>query len=233
MKKVLALFLGLSFLSAVTLQDVLNKNYKAKGGLEKLRAIKTIHAVGKITAQGMEMPFETWMKMPDKIRMETTVQGQKIVQAYDGKTAWWIMPMISPEPQPMPPQQAEQFKEQNWFKDPLIYYKDLGYKIEFLGEGEFEGNPVYKIKLTKPNGEIMIYYIDKETGLELKMDFHGKRQGREITAETVFGDYNQVNGITYPFYIETRSGGKVVSQVTISKIEINIPVDDSIFQMKK
>ncbi len=233
MKKALIFLLSLSLLSAVTLQDVLKKNYQAKGGLEKLKAIKTIHAVGKVMAQGMEMPFETWVKMPNKMRMETTVQGQKMVQAYDGKTAWWIMPMISPEPQPMPPQQAEQFKEQNWFKDPLVYYKELGYKVELLGEGDFEGNPVYKVKVNKTNGDILIYYLDKETGLELKMDFHGKKQGRELNGETVFGDYNQVNGITLPFYIETRVGGKTVSQVTISKIEINLPVDDSIFKMKK
>ncbi len=231
MRKILTFILGLSLLSALTLQDVLNKNYQAKGGLEKLKGIKTIYAEGKVVAQGMEMPFKTWVKYPDKIKMQTKFQGQTMVQAYDGKTAWWIMPMMGPKPMPMPPSQAEQFKEQNQFRDPLVFYKELGYKLEYLGEGEADGTPVYKIKLSKPNGDVLIYYLDKETGLEIKADFYGKRQGREIKGENYFGDYRKVNGILFPFYIETRMGGKVVSQVTIEKIVINQPIDDAIFKM--
>ncbi len=233
MRKIAAFILGLSLVLAIGLQDVLNKNYQAKGGLEKLKSLKTIYAEGKVMAQGMEMPFKVWVKFPEKIKMETTVQGQTMVQAYDGKTAWWIMPMISPKPQIMPPTQAKQFKEQNQFRDPLVFYKELGYKLEYLGEGEVEGTPVYKIKITKPNGDVLIYYLDKDSGLEIKAEFFGKIQGREVHGSTYFGEYKKVDGLLFPFYIESRSDGKVVSQVSISKIVINKPIDDSIFQMPK
>ncbi len=230
-----AIFILLAFLaSAVTLQDVLNKNYEAKGGLEKLKSIKTLYSEGRVVAQGMEMPFKAWVKFPDKIRMETEFQGQKMVQAYDGKNAWWIVPMLGiNEPQLMPPEQAKQFKEQMQFKDPLVYYKELGHKLEYLGEEEMEGTPVYKIKMIKKNGDIVIFYIDKDSGLEIKLDFVSKREGMEMQGETIFGNYQKVDGVLFPFYIETRMGGNVVSQVTITKIVLNQPMDDTIFQMKK
>ena len=241
MRKVLSLILiGFIFIlgkvyAGETLEEVLAKNYQARGGLEKLKSIKSLYMEGKIVmpaAQSMEMSVKMWIKRPNKIRTESTMQGKKIVQAYDGEKAWWIMPFLGSEkPQLMPETQAENVKEQAEGWDPLVNYKKLNYKLEYLGKDEVEGTEVYKLKLTKKSGRIVYYYLDTESGIEIKTETYIKRGESEYKVETEFGDYKEVNGIMIPFYIENKSNGKTISQLTLQKVVINPEIEDSIFEM--
>jgi hypothetical protein len=79
--------------SAQTLDEVLAKNLKAKGGLDKIKAVQTIRATGTMTVgPGMEAPFVLEEKRPNMMRLEFTLQGMTGVQAYDGKVGWQLMP---------------------------------------------------------------------------------------------------------------------------------------------
>src|SRR5262249_33898403 len=78
---------------AGTADEVIAKYVKAEGGLDKIRSIKTIHMTGKsVMGQGMEMPLVRYAKRPNKMRVEFTFQGMTGVQAFDGTSAWGVMP---------------------------------------------------------------------------------------------------------------------------------------------
>ena len=47
--------------------------------------------------------------------------------------------------------------------------------------------------------------------------------------ETLLSDYRNIDGIMYPFKMETKIGGNVVSSVIMDSVEINVPIDDSLF----
>ena len=47
---------------------------------------------------GMEVPFSMVFKRPLQMRLEFTMQGMTAIQAYDGETAWSVMPMIQRSP---------------------------------------------------------------------------------------------------------------------------------------
>ena len=82
------------FASAQTVDELLAKNIEAKGGLEKLKAVKSQRATGRVVAgQGMEFPFVMMSKRPNSARMEFVVQCMTGIQAYDGKTCWLSMPL--------------------------------------------------------------------------------------------------------------------------------------------
>lgn len=231
---VVTLFLVGQSLFGETLEEILAKNYQARGGIEKLKSIKTMYIEGKIVipAQGLEMPIKMWQKRPDKMRMETTLQGKTIVQAYNGQKAWWIMPFMGTgEPQEMPETQAKQIKEQAESMDPLVYYKERGYKLEYVGKEEVEGTEVYTLKLTRKDGRVVYHYLDTETGIEIKTMTYVKRGESDIKIETEFGDYKPVKGIMVPFSFESKVNGKLASQIVFEKIELNVPVEDSIFEM--
>ena len=111
MKKIFfvaAVFLTAGLLGAQTLDDVLAKYYQAHGGLDKLKAVTAIKMSGKlvIPAQGLELPMVRWQKAPDKLRVETLIQDKKIIQAFDGRRAWWINPLLAAGAQEMPQEQA-------------------------------------------------------------------------------------------------------------------------------
>jgi hypothetical protein len=50
---------------------------------------------------------------------------------------------------------------------------------------------------------------------------------------TMFGSYKPVNGVMYPFSIESGSKNDADSRakITVKKIEANVPVSDSDFKM--
>ena len=231
----LMLILFASSVAAQTADELVKKAIEAQGGRKNILAIKTLKMTGKVLAQqGVEFPFTIYEKRPMKMRMESTIQGQTMVQAYDGEKAWWIMPFMgSTEPQLVPEEQAKDIKEQADFDGPLFDYKKKGNKVEYLGKEEVEGTDAYKLKVTLKNGSIRYVYLDAEYYLPIKVVTKRKRKDTEITVETYQGDYKKVAGVLMPHSIESRMNGKTVSQITIEKVEPNIPLDDSLFVMPK
>src|ERR1700730_15493935 len=80
-------------LSAQTVDEVVAKNIAARGGLEKLKAVKTMRITGKtILGPGVEAPIVIESKRPDKVRLDVVVQGMTLSQGYDGKQGWLLNP---------------------------------------------------------------------------------------------------------------------------------------------
>jgi len=219
--------------SAQTVDELINKNIEARGGLEKLKAVKTMRMTGKMIMQGMEVPVTMQMKRPNLMRMEMTFQGRTMVMAYDGVTAWWIMPFTgSSEPEKVPEDQAKNLQDQADFDGALVDYKEKGHTVELIGKEDMEGTPVYKLKLTKKNGDIQYIYLDAENFLELKTTGKRKVQGAEIEGESYISDYKSVSGLMIPHAIETKAKGQPFSQtIKFDKVELDVPLDDSIFKM--
>src|SRR5207244_10974551 len=71
---------------------LLDRVVAAKGGLEKLRSIRTITAVTTSTAQTpsglVEAKSTTTLEYPNHVRVDTTLPQGKTVPAYDGQQAW-------------------------------------------------------------------------------------------------------------------------------------------------
>ena len=97
----------------MTLDEVLAANFEALGGEDKLRAVDSVRMSGTRNMAGTEAPFTIKMKRPGKIRMEFTMQGMTGVQAYDGETAWMVMPFMGrTDPEEIPADQAKNIAKQ-------------------------------------------------------------------------------------------------------------------------
>ncbi len=237
MKKILLSLLAVLVLGAPlcaqTLDEVLTKNYQARGGLDKLKALTGWKLSGKmvVAAQGLDLPVVIWQKAPDKMRVETLFQEKKIVQACDGQKAWWLMPFLSEDAQAMPPEQARLFREQAVFENPLVVFGEKGYKLELLGSEELDGKPVFKLKLVKADGKEIFYYLDAASGLELKSSLLMKTGENELLVEVLYGDNRPVNGVMMPFAVENRLNGQPQMQMTFDEVEINPTMADALFAM--
>jgi hypothetical protein len=224
MKKILLSLLAVLVLGAPlcsqTLDEVLAKNYQARGGLDKLKALAGWKLSGKmvVAAQGLDLPVVIWQKAPDKMRVETTFQEK-------------IMPFLSEDAQPMPPEQDKLFREQAVFDNPLVVFREKGYKLELLGSEEMEGKPVFKLKLVKADGKEIFYYLAAGSGLELKISLLMKTGESESLVEILYGDQRLVNGLMMPFTVENRLNGQAQMQMTFEEIEINPAMGDALFAM--
>ncbi len=238
MKKFFIFFVFILVLSCTlvfpeTLEQILAKNYESRGGLEKLKAVKTMKSEGKIVIpiQNMELPATLWIKKPNKMRMEATFMEKQLVMAYDGTKAWMIVPMLgTDDAQEMPEAQAREIAQQAESMEPLVDYQEMENKLEYVGKEDMEGTEVYKLKMTKKNGRIIHFYLDSETAVEIKTSTYVKIEENEVLVETVLGDYKDVDGIMIPFSIETKVAG-FGSRIVLESIKLNEQIDDTFFVM--
>jgi outer membrane lipoprotein-sorting protein len=233
----LALIACLAFaasLSAQTIDDIVAKNIAARGGLEKLKAVKSMKITGKTTiGPGMEAPLVIETKRPNKVRLDIVVQGMTLSQAYDGKQGWLLNPFGGGQnAEPMSPEDLRDAEEQADMDGPLVDWKAKGHKVELVGKEKVEGTDTYKIKVQLKNGNTRYFYLDANSYLDIKTE--GKRtvRGTERESEQSIGDYRDVRGLMIPHSMEGGIKGQPQKQkITIEKIELDVPIDDSRFAM--
>jgi outer membrane lipoprotein-sorting protein len=223
---------------AQTVDDIIAKNIQAEGGLAKLESVQTLRTSGKMTIDSFEVRFIQENKRPDKVREEAVIQGMSQVQAYDGSTGWQINPFQGRrDPELLSADDSKGLQVDADVDGPLVNYREKGHKAELVGHDSVEGTDCYKIKLTLKNGDVRYYYLDTDSFLEIKLETQTSIRGSIQESETYYGDYEEVNGVYYPFAYETGSKGSTDRmKLTVEKIEQNVPLDDSLFsvpEMKK
>lgn len=220
-----------SFAQTPSVDDLVAKNLAARGGMDKLQSINTMKITGTVTAQGMDMPLTLVTKRPNKMRQEMTMQGQAMVQAFDGTTVWVSNPMLGPGAQPIEGPQADALKTQALFDGPLVGFKERGDTLELVGPADVEGAKAWKLKLSRKDGRSMHLLLDAETGLERQWSMTLEQNGLTMEFDTIIGGYEPVNGIQVARSMKTLMGGNPVATLTITSVEHNVPVEDSVFVM--
>lgn len=225
----LMLFAGLAGLSlsataadTMTADALVAKTLEASGGADKLRAIKTMHIVGRLRlGGGIEAKTESFAIAPDKIRFEFSLQGLTAVNAWDGKQAWAIQPFQGRrDPQKTSDDDAKSLILAADIAGPLIDWKAKGSRIEYLGTEDIDGTDAHKLRVTFKNGDSRVSFIDPDHFLEIRIEDHQIIRGQEQVNTTDLGEYAMVNGVYFPF----EQG-----QNHIESIEVNTPIDASIF----
>jgi outer membrane lipoprotein-sorting protein len=219
---------GLSLSAAaaepMTADALVAKNLEASGGADKLRAIKSMHMVGKARlGGGVEAKTESFAVGPDKIRFEFSLQGLTAVNAWDGKQAWAINPFQGRrEPQKTSDDDAKGLILAADIAGPLLDWKAKGSKIEYLGTEDIDGTDAHKLRVTFKNGDSRVSFIDPDHFLEIRIEDHQFIRGQEQVSTTDLGEYALVDGVYFPF----EQG-----QTHIDSIELNTPIDASIFAL--
>ncbi len=219
--------------SAQTVDEVIAKNIQAHGGLDKLRSLRSVRMAAKFSQGSFRAEFRQENKRPDKVRQEFVIQGMAQIQAYDGKTGWQISPFGGrKDPDLLSQDDMKSLIVDADMDGPLVNYKEKGHKAELVGHDSMEGTDCFKIKLSMKNGDVRYYYLDADSFLELKLEIQTTIRGALQESEQYYGDYEQVNGIYYPFAIEqAQKGSASRSQISVEKIEQNVDIEDAHFVM--
>ncbi len=219
--------------SAQTVDEIIAKNIQAKGGADKLKSVRTIRTTAKFSQGSFRAEFRQENKRGDKVREEFIIQGLAQVQAYDGKTGWQISPFGGrKDPELLSQDDLKSLVVDADIDGPLVDYKEKGHKAKLVGHDSMEGTDCFKIKLSMKNGDVRYYYLDADSYLDLKLEIQTTIRGALQENELYYGDYEQVNGIYYPFAVEqAQKGSSSRAQFSVEKIEQNIPLEDAHFSM--
>lgn len=235
----LAISVGISVsASAQTVDEIIVKNLAARGGIERLRAIRSMVMTESVsTPDGKGAPLKLLMLRPNRIREELTVGQGKSIKAFDGQSGW----IQNPGPRGASVQtltggdlQELQDDAENAIDGVLADYAAKGSRVELAGTQTVDGRQCYKLKVTLHTGHTQYQYIDTRTYLEVRQDLLGTMDGKPSAIEQTLGDYRSEGGVLFAHSIvSVIRGPQVRSTVTIQRIEINPPIDEKIFSMPR
>jgi outer membrane lipoprotein-sorting protein len=218
-----------------TADELLEKNFKAMGGKDKLKALQSMRMTGKMKMGPMEAPLTIVKARPSEMRVDFTIQGMTGTSAYDGSTGWQLMPFGgNKDAQRLTEEQLKDMRVDADFDGPTFDYKAKGNKVEYVGKVDVEGTPAYKLHVTTKEGKESNIYLDAESYLEIRSESTRNVQGQDLEMVTTIGDYKTVDGFTFPYSMESVVKGKESlggQAVTIEKIELNPKVEKSMFAM--
>ena len=223
---------------AQSAEEIVSSYIETIGGADQLNEMKSVKMTGKASSYGMEFPISIINEAPGKMKMTLVFQGKEITQmAFDGETAWTTN-MMTMEPEKMEAEQTAIFKQTMDFPDPLLNYKDKGYTVSLEGEKEIEGTACHKIKLSRGSVKVdgkdenleTFYYFDKESLVPIMQEDYaliGEMKGK--STETYFSDYDEVDGLIFPFTMVQKIEGQVMMEGTMESITINPEIETDAF----
>lgn len=218
--------------SAQTVDEIIAKNIKARGGIEKFKSVNSMKINATVTAQGQKFPVTIYSKRPNMMREETEIQGQKMVRAFDGTTAWTINPMMgSGTPQALSGSAANMAMDSADLEGPLVDYKQKGHTIELVGDEKLGDDTVHHLKITRKTGTVQHLYLDAKTGLERKTVITLEQGGKKMDLEIQLTEFKPVDGLMMPSQTRQLMDGNEIAQVSVDKVELNPTVEDSMFKM--
>ncbi len=228
---------SIQFSSAKTVDEVIDKYIAARGGREKLNAVKSIYMEGRRETMSNETAI-TIIKEQNKL--SRTVFEKDGIIGFDlitNKEAWKYSPTAMYEAQKMPDELISSFETELDIAGPLVDYAKKGHTTELLGKENIDDITCYKIKLTTQTGKAITYWIRSDNYLMLQStsiesDIHGTKPKLGNTL-IVYRDYKAVDGVQFAHSFEKRieaaemQGG---SRIAFSKIEVNNPVDEKLYE---
>jgi outer membrane lipoprotein-sorting protein len=217
---------------AMSADELIAKNIQARGGADKIAAIKDLKMEGKLRVGGtFELTFVQYEKAPNLSRFDATVQGLTQVQAWDGHSAWRISPFGGrKDPERLSEEDSKSIADSAYLAGPLFDYKKQGSSIEYLGTEDVDGTNAHKLKVSLSTGDTEYVYLDPDHFLEIRVVGQRRVRGTETEDINDYGDYELVNGVYFPFSISSRNkDGSNETTITVDKAKANTAISDALF----
>lgn len=211
----------------ITAQGVINKYIYAIGGIDKFKSV--MDRTTEMTGTAMNQPISIIVKQkyPDKLFQELKAGEIKQLLYYSNGKGTMV---IGTEKTEIDKKELERLMMDATMQL-LLNPESFGVKTEFLGIECVDSVDCYAIKLTLPSGIRWFQFYSMETDLKFKETKEIQTKQGLFEQETYFSDYRDVDGLKFPFAIKQHIGLQEI-ELTVTSIEINTGLDDSVFEMK-
>jgi hypothetical protein len=250
MKKLVFVLTGLVVavvINAQSLEEIV-KNHSVAIKSDSLANTTSVKVTSKATIAGMEIPIVIYSKNPDKVRSIVSYNGQDILSVYDGEKGYMINPLSgSLNPVELTGEQLKKVQDDSVFLDEILNYFNMG-QLTLERDGTVNGKSAFvlKAKLNRtPNfrfiskesylkGSPVFFFIDKESFLLVKAStkIHKKGSPIPMNYDLYMTDFVDIDNVVMAKKTTIEAGGMETGVILIDKIEVNIPMDDSIFKIK-
>jgi hypothetical protein len=197
-----------------------------------LKAVQSLRIVRTFGTFGANIPVTILKKRPQLMRVEQALPGRPlVVRGLDPSGAW---EQIQDKVTKRPAETEVELRELDGdFDGFLVDYRDKGHTVTYAGRETTGGVDCHKISVTLKSGHVRQVFLDARTFLERKeVGTVTLPQVGKVEQVLVFSDYREVDGLMFPFAIdEERAAAGATYAIYTQTIELNPPVDDTIFKM--
>jgi hypothetical protein len=134
------------------------------------------------------------------------------------------------KPEDMPAEAIKASASQKNLGSTLMDAKRSGAQIELLSKEKLDGVDAFLLKVSKPGEEDSQVYVSATTYFVIKTMGKTKANGQTVDVEANYSNYKAVDGLYFPYTVEAASPTGGMMQIDTTSIELNVPVDPSIFK---
>jgi len=207
---------------AITAQEIVERYISARGGLEKIRAIRTLVMRGPPRPNGK--PGRQMLRArPFYLSIGSEGNDGSPWEAYD---EYGLEPRVTEAP-------GAALRHTAYFDDPLVMSLEPGWAIELTGSERIDDRDTWRLRVRYPDGFTSESFVDKTTWLlvarRITAPVHAFAE--PVTSQAVFGDYRPVNGVLFPFSLREvdLQSGETMDNSVWQSIEANVPLAPSVF----
>jgi zinc protease len=216
-------------------KTLVERAVKAKGGLEKLKSVRTLTATSKtklMTPQGpVEADTKTLIAYPDRFRIEAKLPQAEIVQTFAGGEAWIKDPTgVHDAPPPM----RDEFRASAQRDLILLLIDAAAGKLQAraLAATGPDDKDLEALELSggATARESITLFLDKATGLIVKVAYSAFTPvGRQRTEE-LLSDYRTVDGVQVAYKAIMRRADQTILERVVTDLKLNLPLEDALFK---
>jgi predicted Zn-dependent peptidase len=212
----------------LTAQEVVNDYITAIGGMEKVAALTDMKVKYGMSIQGQSIEMEAMVKLPGKSYQSMKMGNMKLYTAVsDGKNAKVIQ---QGEEVPLGENEINEMIDGAVIVDEYHWLVDSA-NIQLTAVKRMDdGSKAYEITLEKANGNVEYYYYDAETGLRIREVTMAETPKGEMAQSTSYSDYQEVNGVLFPFSV-TLPLGRQSMKAEVKSLEVNTGLSDTNFKL--
>jgi len=179
-------------------ESVLDRYVQVTGGKQAYDKRKTeiAHGTLEYTSLGIKGTITRYAADPDKYYASLDIEGLgKVEMGVNGQVAWENSALLGPRLK-SGVERAEAIREGSM--NSTVNWRKLYPKVQNAGIETIDGEDCYKVIMTPAEGQPMIGYYQKKSGLQVKITTVSSTQMGDIPVELIASEYKDFGGILEP-----------------------------------
>jgi outer membrane lipoprotein-sorting protein len=215
---------------AQTAEEIVTKHIEAIGGIDAWRKVTSIRQEGTMQVQGAEVTVVRTVLHQKGSRQDISLAGMNGFSIVTPSAGWNFMPFQGQtQPEPLTEEDIKEGQSELDAQDELIDYKEKGSTVELVGKDDVDGTECFKLLVTFKSGKTESLFIDPKSFHIIRQVAKQKANGQEMEVITNFSNYQKLpEGIVVAMSITLPFG-----ELNVTKVEVNKPVDETIFKPSK
>lgn len=201
-------------------ESVLDRYVQVTGGKQayEKRRTEIAHGTVELPALGIKGSMTRYAAQPDKYYYTVDIQAiGKMETGVNGPVAWENSALLGPRLK-TGVERAEAIREGRM--NSTLDWRELYPKVENAGIETIDGEECYKVVMTPAEGQPIIGYYQKKSGLQVKLTTVASTQMGDIPVELIASDYKNFGGILEPAKVTQKTGPQELT-ITLDSVEVN------------